>query len=271
MDRQFARQQFLGPDSETIFAAAAIGVVGVGGGGSHVVQQLAHIGFERLLIADPDHVEDTNLNRLVGATWQDVVDATPKVRVADRVIRSVNPKANVTQIHDNWQAAMDALRICNILVGCVDTYRERDELERFARRFLIPYIDLGMDVHKLSSGYAIGGQVVLSMPGQLCLSCMGIINEERLAEEARKYGDVGARPQVIWPNGVLASTAVGLIVQLLAPWHVNAIPSVYLEYDGNTHSVQSSNRLIPLTGSNCVHYPADEVGDPLFSQRASPS
>lgn len=35
----------------------------------------------------------------------------------------------------------------------------------------------------------------------------------RLELEAQTYHAAGARPQVVWPNGVLASTAVGLVIQ----------------------------------------------------------
>lgn len=264
MQARFDRQSFLGANSEKTLAGLNVGVVGLGGGGSHVAQQLAHLGVGRFTIADPDHVEDTNLNRLVGATWQDVSDKTPKVRVAKRMITNVNPKAEVASVEDVWQSAMLRLRSVDILIGGVDTYKDRDELERFARRFLIPYLDIGMDVHAISPGtYAIGGQVALSMPGHLCLWCMGILSEERLGEEARRYGDVGGRPQVIWPNGILASTAVGLLVQLITPWHSNPVASAYLEFDGNHHTVRSSNRLIPLVGRTCTHYPAEAVGDPF--------
>jgi molybdopterin-synthase adenylyltransferase len=155
------------------------------------------------------------------------------------------------------------LRACHVIIGCVDSYRERDELERFARRFLIAYIDIGMDVHPLDNGLVVGGQVVLSSPGHLCLRCMGIITDARIAEEARPYGAAGGRPQVVWPNGVLASTAIGLLVQLVTPWHPDPVGTAYLEYDGNRHTVQPSN-LLALAGRTCRHYPAGEVGDPFL-------
>ena len=43
------RQSFLGPDSDTILHEATIGVIGLGGGGSHIVQQSAHLGIWRVL------------------------------------------------------------------------------------------------------------------------------------------------------------------------------------------------------------------------------
>ena len=33
-----------------------------------------------------------------------------------------------------------------MLLGAVDSFRDRDQLERLARRFMIPYVDVGMDV-----------------------------------------------------------------------------------------------------------------------------
>ena len=54
--------------SEAILDAATIGIVGLGGGGSHVVQQTAHMGVGGYVNADPDVIEDTNTNRLIGGT-----------------------------------------------------------------------------------------------------------------------------------------------------------------------------------------------------------
>lgn len=48
------RQSFLGEASEQVIKATTVGLVGLGGGGSHVVQQLAHIGVERYVLVDPD-------------------------------------------------------------------------------------------------------------------------------------------------------------------------------------------------------------------------
>ena len=64
---RYSRQSFLGADAEERIARCTVAVPGLGGGGSHVVQQLAHIGFQNYIIYDGDRVEESNLNRLVGA------------------------------------------------------------------------------------------------------------------------------------------------------------------------------------------------------------
>ena len=61
------RQSFLGANSEEAFSKCHAAIIGLGGGGSHIAQQLAHLGVGNFVLFDPDHVEKTNLNRLVGS------------------------------------------------------------------------------------------------------------------------------------------------------------------------------------------------------------
>jgi hypothetical protein len=39
---------------------------------------------------------------------------------------------------------------------------------------------------------------------------MGLLTDEKLGGEAARYGNAGSRPQVVWPNGVLAPRPSGL-------------------------------------------------------------
>lgn len=265
MNTRHSRQSFLGSNSEEVLAQSRIGIIGLCGGGSHVGQQLAHIGIGRFVAADFDHVDDPNLNRMVGTCPADADLKRPKNDVIKELIHRINPKAAV-DIVGRWQESGDLLRTCDIVIGCVDSFTARDELERFCRRFLIPYIDIGMDVHQFSSGYGISGQVALSMPGGHCLWCDGILTEERLAQEQQMYGAAGGKPQVIWPNGVLASIAVGHAVSLLLPWNTDLPLAALIEYDGNRHITRPGARLQFLKDVPCPHYKGEgSVGDPFFS------
>jgi hypothetical protein len=266
MDSRLVSQSFLGPESDTMLGGIEAGIVGLCGGGSHLVHQLPLVGVSKFVVVDPDIAEERNRNRLLGSTPTDVEAARAKSAIAERVIRSINPDAAVTARQSRWQGAIDDLRRCDVIFGCVDSYRERDDLERFCRRFLMPYIDLGMDVHEASGGsYGISGQVVLSSPGGPCLWCLGILNEKRLRQEAGQYGEAGSRPQVVWPNGVLASLAVGLFVQLVCPWHGLPQLAACCEFDGNRHRVET-NRLDVLGDLRCSHFPTDELGDQFFTR-----
>lgn len=261
-----ASQSFLGKYSEQTLNRLRVAVIGYGGGGSHLCQQLAHIGIGEIISADDALTKHRNLNRLVGATAKDAEIKTPKVNIAKRLVRGVSPTTNLLAFQSKWQLVADSLKSCHVIFGAVDSYRDRDELERFSRRHLIPYIDIGMDILQYQNGYAIGGQVILSMPGQLCLRCFGFLTEARLAEEAKNYDQAGARPQVIWPNGVLASLAIGLFMQIVTPWNDRPLTSSYIEFDGNNNTAQVSNRQQAAQKHNftCQHFSAHFVGDPFL-------
>lgn len=265
---RLVRQSFLGLDSEAVLAASTIGLVGLGGGGSHAAQQTGHIGIGGYVLVDPDHIDLGNTNRLVGGTLADVARKEPKTAIAARTIRALNPLARIVEVRKTWHEATEELKKCDVIIGAVDSFTEREQLERFARRYLIPYIDVGMDVHEIGQGgYLVSGQIILSTPGHACLRCCGFITDERLAQEAGQYGAAGGRPQVVWPNAVLASTAVGLLMQILSPWHRKVSAFAYLVYDGNKGTIVPSHRVAALEGRACPHHPADETGDPLFDIR----
>lgn len=260
---RYNRQSFLGPRAEERIAACTVGIVGLGGGGSHVVQQLAHIGFQRYVIYDDDVVEESNLNRLIGARPVDVQAGTPKLHLAKTTVFSLQPNANVQAFSSKWQANPAPLRECQIVFGCVDSYKGRQELEVACRRYLMHYIDIGMDVHG-EEPPVIGGQVILSSPEGLCMRCMGFLSEEKLAKEAELYGNAGGRPQVVWPNGVLASTAVGLAVDLATDWTRRQRRHAYLVYDGNEATVKEHLALRNLREASCSHFSMNEIGDPIL-------
>lgn len=267
---RFDRQSFLGLHSEELLHGATIGLVGQGGGGSHIVQQAGHLGVGGFVIVDPDHITETNTNRLIGGRLSDLATqkrpARNKVEIANRLLHDLQEAPRVLAIHDTWHNATEHLKRCKVIVGAVDSLVEREQLERFARQHLIPYIDIGMDVHKLPRDeFLISGQVILSMPGRPCLRCCSLVTDEILKEEANVYGAAGSRPQVVWSNGILASAAVGLLVQLLTPWFGRKDEFVYLDYDGNRGTLTENQRMEIMKRTVCPHHPLGEVGDPLFN------
>jgi molybdopterin/thiamine biosynthesis adenylyltransferase len=260
------RQNFLGKNSALVLEGSRVAVVGLGGGGSHIAQQLSHLGVGEFVLIDPDIVEDTNLNRLVGATQQDVDSGAMKASVAARLIAGVNPGTRVQIETKQWQMCAVALRSCDVIFGCVDSIGEPAQLETTARRYLVPYIDIGMDVHMAKEGFFLGGQVAVSLPGGPCLRCMGIVTDRALEVEAQQYGAAGGRPQVVWPNDLLASIAVGFFIRLMSPWYdVQDLP-ILVEFDGNSQSVFPSKKLPYLAGRSCGHFAdLEDLGDPFWS------
>ncbi|HEX7888499.1 MAG TPA: ThiF family adenylyltransferase [Ramlibacter sp.] len=268
---KYDRQSFLGPNSDKVLGALRVGLVGLGGGGSHVVQQLAHMGVRNFVLIDPDVVEETNLNRLVGATTADALSKIKKVEIAFRVVQGLVGGDRTRCIAQRWQEALPYLKGCAVIVGALDSVIAKDQLDAFCKRYSIVYIDIGMDVHKLGSEYLIAGQVVMTSPGGPCLRCLGVVTDNALAAEGGRYGAAGGKPQVVWPNGVLASLAVGLLAQQVTPWHAAGIQTAYLEYDGNKQTVRESPRLKELRDRTCPHHPKSEAGDARFSLRRPPA
>lgn len=267
-DDRYSRQTFLGPSSQEKICNAYIGVVGLGGGGSHIVQQLAYIGFRNFVLYDQDVIELSNLNRTVNATLQDITEQNSKIDISIRTIYSLHPDAKVNRYKKRWQEQPELLRGCDLIFGCIDGFAERGELEICARRYMIPYIDIGIDVHEIKPQPPVmSGQVIASIPGGPCLYCLGFLTLEKLSKEAAKYGAAGKNPQVVWANGVVASTAVGIGIDLLTGWTGAGQKNIYLMYIGNEGVVKPHPRLKLLENWNgCLHFPDKFVGDPHLKQ-----
>ena len=265
MSERFSSQSFLGAEAGHVFESAIVGIVGLGGGGSHIAQQLAHVGFLHFILFDPDEMEPRNLNRQIGAVEKDVDLKTPKIDIVARLIKSIRSRAVIEQYKSTWQKNPDPLKKCDVIFGCVDGFQERRTLEVFARRYVIPCIDIGMDIYPAKEGQPprMVGQVILSLPGKSCMRCLGFPSEAALTSEAENYGAAGHVPQVVWGNGVLASVATGIAVDLFSNWTKKDNEAVYLSYDGNDLTVTVHPRLA-MRNRVCDHFPPDEVGDPKF-------
>ena len=259
-DERYSRQSFLGENANELISRLKIGVVGLSGGGSHIVQQLAHIGFKRFVLADPDIIDDeSNLNRVVGATLQDAKINNSKFEVFKRLINSLHSNPEILGGQKKWEEEINSYKGCDLVFGGLDTMIGRRDLENFCRRYLIPYIDIGMGIVTEFIPYAMFGQVQLSVPGYSCLKCNGFITDESLKVEANNYGQKTKRPQVIWPNGVLASTAVGIAINLITNWTANENETDYLSYDGNSHHL-NDHIFKDYRPKTCNHYPISESG-----------
>lgn len=266
-NQRFSRQSFLGEHSQSVIEQAVVGCIGLGGGGGHIVQELAHIGFLNYRLFDQDHADESNLNRLVTATEADVLAGVPKTELAKRRILSIRGAAKVETFMGRWQERPELLRGSDIIFGCVDGFAERRELEIACRRHIVPLIDIGMDVFTIGDEPPrMGGQVILSIPDAPCMTCLGFLNETNLSREAARYGDAGPRPQVVWPNAILAASAVGIAVDLLTDWTRSLRAAVYLSYDGNRGTLVPHPRLVHYDGAACPHFPPTDVGPPRFKK-----
>lgn len=219
--QRFSRQVLaLGADSQSVLGSMKVGVVGVGGLGAHVVQQLVHLGVGQLLVIDPDRVERSNLSRLVGATSRDALLRRPKARAARRAARRIGGPTRLEEIRESVLEERVARRLldCDVVLGCTDTQWSRAVLNAVAFHYYVPVIDLGVE---LQLGGAMGGRLTWLTPERPCLWCLGVLDAQRVRAEqlpsnirreevARGYipGMDEPTPAVVSINGVVASLGV---------------------------------------------------------------
>jgi sulfur-carrier protein adenylyltransferase/sulfurtransferase len=96
MTDRYVRQSVLpqvGPEGQELLARATVLVVGAGGLGCAVLPYLAAAGIGRLVIADPDVVEETNLHRQPLYRMADI--GHTKVSAARAALLALNPQVQV--------------------------------------------------------------------------------------------------------------------------------------------------------------------------------
>ena len=84
LDRQLA---LFGGEGQKTIGASRVALVGLGGLGTHVVQQLALLGVGSLVLIDSEDLDPTNGNRYVTMRHDDPCPGTPKVDVGGRSVK----------------------------------------------------------------------------------------------------------------------------------------------------------------------------------------
>ncbi|QNN21748.1 ThiF family adenylyltransferase [Planctomycetales bacterium ZRK34] len=182
----FDRQvRAFGPEIQMLLAQLHIGVVGAGGVGSSVIQQLARLGVGTLSIFDGDQFESTNVNRVYGS---DVFDeGRNKVQIQTEEIHSLGLGTEVRSFpnHITEEAVAKELRSCDIVFGCADLAFPRSVLTRLSLRYYIPCIDTGVKIQSEDGTIrGIYGRITTLLPGEACLFCRGRITPQMIREES---------------------------------------------------------------------------------------
>jgi molybdopterin-synthase adenylyltransferase len=228
---KFDRQiRAFGADGQRVLQQLRVSVVGLGGIGSIVTQQLAHLGVQNFDLFDPDHLEETNLNRVVNSTAADL--GKPKVEIAARYIRALSPNALVNPIIGDVIKTAVAKRLVDsdVIFACTDSHGSRAIVQQMAYQYYIPCIDTGTTINVQDGVVShIYGRVELLSPGLPCLHCSHLLDSRQIRVDMmsayeRKQDPyvVGAHepaPAVVSINGTVASMAVNMFLGL-----VTAIP-----------------------------------------------
>lgn len=217
VDRQV---RFLGEAGQAQLAGARVAIIGLGGVGSMVVQDMVRLGVGELLLIDSDKLEETNLSRVVTAVFRDVARKPPKTELAARYARQVNPKVRCEVVEDDvaYEDVADRLVDSDFIFLCADTMRARLVVNAIVNQHFIPAVQIGSKIllaegtGKLEQFYSVVRHL---RPGGGCMLCNGLISGSRLAIEektdedwrAQNYGTETPNPSVITLNGIGASRA----------------------------------------------------------------
>lgn len=233
---QQRHSQAFGSGTISRLGQLSVAVVGCSGTGSIVVEQLARLGVGKLVLIDPDVVEEKNLNRILNTTKDDI--GRSKVEVLAEAISKLGFAQQVITIQANLASreAVLAVAECDVAFGCVDSLEGRHILNRIATFYLIPYFDVGVRLDADGKGGidGIAGAVHYIQPGRSSLlsrevySLKQVEAEEMkrvnpaLYETQRKQGYLRGvnedRPAVITVNMFFAALTVNEFLARLHPY-----------------------------------------------------
>ena len=127
---------------------ARVAVVGVGGLGSHVVQQLAFLGVRAIAPIDAKELALTNRNRLVGMSEDDPIPGTRKVDIAERTAKTIDGSIVVDKVFDSFvsKRGFDVLIGADYVFGCLDSEGARLVLTELSAAYAEPYVDVSSDI-----------------------------------------------------------------------------------------------------------------------------
>jgi molybdopterin/thiamine biosynthesis adenylyltransferase len=240
LEREDRQVRAFGEPGQRLMKSLRYAVIGAGGTGSLACQQLAHLGASDITVIDPDNVETTNLNRLVGSAPSDV--GKPKVEVSARMILAINPDARVTALQADIvdSDVAQLLAAFDFVLLCTDSHASRAVVNQAAHQYLVPVIDMGVSVTVANETIThITGRIQMIAPGLPCLTCTGALDgmailrelqtPEQRAADPYVQGVHEPQPAVISINSTVTSLAVTMLLGAVTP--VPTRPR-FLSYDG---------------------------------------
>ncbi len=162
-----------------------IGVVGSGGTGSSVCEQLIRLGVGKLTVIDGGTFEKSNVTRVYGSSVFD--ENLPKANIIARLAASIGLGTKIDHIHGHLshRSVCRKLLDCDLVFGCTDDEWGRSILNRLQIWYYIPVFDMGVQIDTDKDKIrGIQGRVTTLMPGAACLFCRKRISADRVRAES---------------------------------------------------------------------------------------
>lgn len=220
-----------GQAGQQLISSARVGIVGSGGTGSAVGEQVARLGVGDIVVIDPDTWDPTNVTRVYGTFPSAGSDERMKVERVVSNLKLIAPASRIRAVPQNvvLRRAAGELLDRDVIFLCTDDHWGRSVVNQIAYQYLIPTINLGMSIRSREGQITAASGVVDMLRGDVsCLWCRQVLRPERIAAESlpRKEREGlehegylenlnEPAPSVISVNTVLAGLAVTLFLQLV--------------------------------------------------------
>ncbi|MDW8045121.1 MAG: HesA/MoeB/ThiF family protein [Nitrososphaerota archaeon] len=181
---------------------AKVCVIGLGGLGSHITQQLAGMGIGFLRIVDQDVVDLSNLHRQSIYTMDSIGYA--KVEAASNIIHRINPNVRVEPLPlvVNYRTAERIVSGMDVVIDGLDSIEARYAINNACVKHKIPYV-YGAAIRTLAAASTI---IPYETP---CLKC---IFPNLHDGDLPKCAIVGVHPSVV---SLIASIEVSEAIKLI--------------------------------------------------------
>ncbi|HZK95260.1 MAG TPA: ThiF family adenylyltransferase [Prolixibacteraceae bacterium] len=270
----FNRQQLaFGSSLVQDLSKLKITIVGAGATGSATALLLTRLGVGELCLIDKDTIEESNLNRLHGATMKDV--GKYKVDVLQKYISEIGLGTKVS-VEKRWvsdKKCIDQLKTSDLVFGCTDDNAGRILLNRFAYFYLTPVIDMGLVISVKKDTYEIEnlqGRISYLFPGGDCLVTKGNINMDiayaenlkrnepenykKLKAEAYVIGEGNPAPAIVTFTTQIATMAVNELLNRIQGYNIQALKTphkIFFFHRGmEIHPGNVSNNECRICGMN---------------------
>ncbi|HCI81954.1 MAG TPA: hypothetical protein DHW02_19945 [Ktedonobacter sp.] len=217
-----------------------ISIIGVGGLGSVVAEHLIHMGFHDLNLIDPDVLEISNMNRIVGAYYRDAQRKLAKVEVVKKHLTNINPHATVhaykKDVHDGEMESV--LALSDWLIVATDNHSSRLRAQELSVQYYVPLLSVGVNISVQDNAIQdMSGEVITARVGDyLCLSCLHRINPTKVASE--KHPDVIIRTELVRRGYVTGQDVKEPAVKTLNTFLATmAVDTLIAQYTDETRSV----------------------------------
>ena len=182
---------------------SSIAIIGVGGVGSAAAYYLSRSGVGHLKLIDQDIVETSNLQRLHGATANDLFH--PKAEVIANKLSEVNDWCKIESIIETVtdKNASELLRDVDLIFDGLDNFRTRYILNEYGLRSQIPYLFAS----------AIADQAHLALlnpPITACLECVMPHVTDKFVDSCET---LGVNPSI---TGLAGAIAAGIAIRYLS-------------------------------------------------------